>query len=230
MNQFKTTSITIARTDYGEADRIVTFLTRDHGKVRAMCKGVRKPKSKLAGGIELFGVSDTTFIKGKKDLDTLVSSRLDRHYGNIVRDIDKTMFGYEVLKIINKVLEDDASGDFFELLDDTLRALNTPELPLALAECSFLMRLMQLLGHEPNVTQDIKGKELEPDKNYRFSLDDMGFFEFDSGEYTRNHAKVLKLLAYNPPESIVKIKDVGKYLKDLWPLVKSMSKQYVVTF
>lgn len=230
MNQYKTTSITIARTDYGEADRIVTFLTSDKGKVRAMCKGVRKPKSKLAGGIELFGVSDTTFIKGKGAIDTLVSSRLDRHYGNIVKDIDKTMFGYEALKIINRVLEDETGQDFFDLLDDTLRALNTPNIPLALAESSYLIRLMQLLGHEPNVTADIKGNELDEAKKYQFSIDDMGFFESDAGTYTRNHAKVLKLLAYNPPESIVKIKDVGIYLTDLWPLIKTISKQYVVTF
>ncbi len=230
MNQIKTISITLQRTDYGEADRIVTFLTPDKGKVKAVCKGVRKPKSKLAGGIELFSVSDISFIKGKGDLGTLVSSRLVRHYGDIVKDIDKTMFGYDALKIINRVLEDEGGEDFFELLDDTMRALNTKTLPLALAECSFLMRLMQLLGHEPNVTHDIKGGDLSPEDTYQFSIDDMGFFKSENGPYTRNHAKVLKLLAYNPPESIVRVQDVSKYLTDLWPLVKSMSKQYVVTF
>jgi len=230
MNRFSTTSITLQRTDYGEADRIITFLTPDRGKVRAICKGTRKPKSKLAGGIELFSVSDTTFIQGKGSLDTLVSSRLLRHYGEIVKDIDKTMFGYEALKIINKVLEDEGGEEYFELLDDTLKTLNTPNLPLALAESSFLMRLMQLLGHEPNLTEDIKGNGLLPDKTYKFSIDDMAFFENERGEYTQDHAKVLRLLAHNPPSTVARVKEVGKYLTDLAPLIKTMSKQYVVTF
>jgi DNA repair protein RecO (recombination protein O) len=51
MRQFRTQAIILNRTDYGEADRIISFLTPDHGKVKAIAKAVRKSKSKLAGGI-----------------------------------------------------------------------------------------------------------------------------------------------------------------------------------
>jgi len=230
MNKFSAQCITLQRTDYGEADRIVTFLSREQGKVRAMCKGVRKPKSKLAGGIELFSVSDASFIKGKGDLDTLVSSRLIKHFGNIVADIDKTMFGYEALKIVNRVLEDEGGEEFFDLLEDTLKTLNTKELPIELAESSFYMRIMQMLGHEPNLVSDIKGNPLEKDKTYQFSLDDMAFFESERGEYTQNHAKVLRLLGHNSPDAVARITGLGGFLTTLTPLVKTMSKQYVVTF
>ncbi|MEK7561678.1 MAG: DNA repair protein RecO, partial [Patescibacteria group bacterium] len=81
MNRYITKGIVLSRTDYGEADRILSFLTIDHGKVRAIAKGVRKSKSKLAGGIELFSVSDLTLIIGRGELNTLISTRLVRHYG-----------------------------------------------------------------------------------------------------------------------------------------------------
>ncbi|HEX2615498.1 MAG TPA: DNA repair protein RecO, partial [Nitrososphaera sp.] len=61
MRRFRSDALVISRTNFGEADRILTFLTPNHGKVRGIAKGVRKPKSKLAGGIELFSVCDLLF-------------------------------------------------------------------------------------------------------------------------------------------------------------------------
>jgi len=86
VNQIVTTAIVLSRLNYGEADRIITVITPDNGKLRLMAKGVRRVKSKLAGGIELFIVSSLTFIKGKGDIGTLVSSRLQTHFSSIVTD------------------------------------------------------------------------------------------------------------------------------------------------
>jgi DNA repair protein RecO (recombination protein O) len=72
MKRFKTNGIILARTNYGEADRIITFLTPDHGKVKVIAKAVRKSKSKLAGGIELFSISQISFIIGRGEINTLV--------------------------------------------------------------------------------------------------------------------------------------------------------------
>src|SRR5689334_13497784 len=98
MRKLNTQGIVIARTNYGEAARIITFLTPDHGKLKVMAKGVRKSKSKLAGGIELFSVSHIGILKGKGEVDTLVSSRLIKHYGNIVKELDRTNLGYQLIK------------------------------------------------------------------------------------------------------------------------------------
>ena len=66
----KTEAVVLRSIRYGEADRIITFITPDRGKVKGIAKGVRKQKSKLAGGIELFSVSDISFIPGRRDIDT----------------------------------------------------------------------------------------------------------------------------------------------------------------
>ncbi len=141
MKQLTAQGVVLSRTEYGEADRIITFLTPDMGKVRVMAKGVRKQKSKLAGGVELFSISDITYIQGRGDLHTLVSSRLVTHYGNIVTDLDRTMFGYEMLKILTRVLEDEGGPEFYELLIVSLEILNNLQASKDLAECSFLLHL-----------------------------------------------------------------------------------------
>ena len=83
MKQLQTEGIVLSRTDYGEADRIINILTPEQGKIALMARGVRKPKSKLAGGIELFSISDISYIKGKGEIGTLISVRLKKHYANI---------------------------------------------------------------------------------------------------------------------------------------------------
>ena len=57
MKTYRTRAIVLRRTNYGEADRVVQLLTVE-GRRSVMARGVRKEKSKLAGGIELFAVSD----------------------------------------------------------------------------------------------------------------------------------------------------------------------------
>lgn len=230
MKQLNSTGVVITRTDYGEADRIITFLTPDQGKVRVMAKGVRRQKSKLAGGIELFSISDITYIIGRGDLHTLVSTRLEQHFGSIVKDIDRTMLGYEFLKIINRVLEDEGGEEYYNLLIAALSVLNTPKAPKDLAECWFLLQLMRLHGHLPNLTHDVKGGDLPKDGAFQFSIDDMAFFVSPAGQYTQNHIKLLRLVAHNPPENLLKVGGLTEYLTDLAPLVRNMARQYIITY
>ena len=230
MNQINAKGVVLTRTDYGEADRIITFLTPEKGKVRVMAKGVRKQKSKLAGGIELFSVSDITYIEGRKDLHTLVSSRLITHYGDIVTDIDRTMLGYEMLKIMNKILEDEGGQEFYHLLVQSLELLNDLSAPTGLAECSYLLQLMQLLGHLPNLTHDTHGDALPADGTFQFSFDDMSFFARDSAPFSQNHIKLLRMISHNPPASLKQVRGLQEYVKELAPLVRQMSRQYLVQF
>lgn len=230
MKQINAKAVVLSRIDYGEADRIITLLTPDTGKVRVMAKGVRRQKSKLAGGIELFSISDITYIQGRGDLHTLVSTRLITHFGNIVKDLDRTMFGYEMLKILGKVLEDEGGEEYYQLLVDSLGALDNLASPKDLAECSFLLHLMRLLGHLPNLTNDVKGGELPKDGSFQFSFDDMAFFTNDRGPFTQNHIKLLRLISHNPPKALLQVAKLADYLKDLAPLVRQMSRQYVVSF
>ena len=61
---YRTEAIVLRRTEFGEADRIVTFYTPEYGKLKAMAKGVRKPRSKLSGLVELFTHSTLLLSRG----------------------------------------------------------------------------------------------------------------------------------------------------------------------
>ena len=133
MKQQTTPAIILRRTNYGEADRIVTFLT-PIGKIRAMVKGVRRSKSKLAAGIELFSESTVTFLETRGDLARVVSTRLETHWDPIIGDLQRMMFGYEAMKMLDKIIEDEAGREYFDLLRATLDALADLDLPLVAVE------------------------------------------------------------------------------------------------
>lgn len=228
MRQFRTKCIILNRTDFGEADRIITFLTPDHGKVRAIAKGVRKTKSKLAGGIELFSVSDISFIPGKREIGTVVSTRLIDHYGRIVKDLDRTNTGYGFIKKLDKATEDAADGHYFSLLEESFKALDDSSINLGLVSVWFDAQLLRLGGHTPNLRTDRQGGKLDPDSKFDFNFDNMGFDPSTDGHFTKDHVKFLRLLfSDNRPEILAKVNGCQKLAAAAMAPVQSMLQLYI---
>ena len=226
--QFVTKGIVLTRTDYGEADRILSFLTADHGKVRAIAKGVRKSKSKLAGGIELFSISDLTLIVGRSELNTLISSRLVRHYGNIVKDIERTQLAYELLRIINRATEDEPEAAYFKLLDQSLAALDDPALDTGLTQLWFEMQLLKLAGHIPNLHTGSTGTKLADSKTYNVNLEQMSFEPASRGSLSANHIKFLRLgFRSDRPQNIQRVKGAAKLAEACAPIIQTMLRTHV---
>lgn len=226
MNQVATTAIVLARINYGEADKIITVITPDQGKLRLMARGVRKIKSKLAGGIELFSVSSVTYIPGKKDISTLVSTRLQTHFGHIVESIDRTMVAYDILKLLNQSTEDDSSIEFYELLLHSLSYLDDRQVDIVLARCWFMMQLLRINGYSPNLELTAEGKQLQVDTRYDFDFQDMSFYEKPNGKYTANHIKMLRLLHSEEPQKLQIIQGVDKVLGDIDQFIRQIMSRY----
>lgn len=226
--QILTVGMVLTRTDFQEAGRILTMLTPDHGKLRMIAKGVRRPRSKLAGGIELFSVSNITVLPGRGELGTLVSSRLQTHYGNIVKDIQRTMLGYELLKRMNKLTEDAAGQEYFDVLNRSFEGLNDLELPLELVELWFTMQLLKITGHAPNLKSDVAGEQLQANKTYLFEFDAMAFRQQAKAPFKANHIKLMRL-AYGTesPEVLKQVKDAASYAPDTLKLAISVLKLHV---
>lgn len=226
MNQLVTKAIILSRTDYGEADRILTLLTPDYGKLSLLAKGVRRVKSKLAGGIELFSISEITYIKGRGEVGTLVSTRLVKHYQHIVKDLDRTMTGYELIARLNKVTEDEPEPEYFELLRRTFEVLDNTSIPLSLIRFWFEAQLVRLSGHTPNLRTDAQGSELQPDKLYAFDIDSMSFVRAPQGLFGSKHIKLLRLIfADNGPELLTQISEIDELIIALEPLLHSLIRQ-----
>lgn len=224
-NQQVTEAIVLARTDYGEADRIITLLTPTAGKLRLMAKGVRRIKSKLAGGIELFSVTNVTYMRGRGDIGTLISSRLVTHYGHIVENIDRTMLGYELIKQLNKATEDEPEPEYFHLLQAAFEALDDSSISLELVRIWFTAQLLRLNGHSPNLQTDAQGERLVPNERYNFDFEHMAFAVApDSGRFTADHIKVLRLaFSGNPPAVLQRVGNIESLMQDVAPLISQMA-------
>lgn len=205
MKRFSTTAIILRRVDYGEADRIITFMTPENGKIAVIARGVRKQKSKLAGGIELFSESQVTIIGGKGNLDILASARLVEHYRNIITDYDRVTAAYEVIKIINDITEDEAGSEFYDVLKGSLEALNNLKLPTGFVVSWYKLNILRLLGSEPDLAKDSSGMKLVEGKNYIFNLNEGSFVYDADGTTNSNHIKSMRLLMTQSPEVIVKV-------------------------
>jgi DNA repair protein RecO len=205
-------AIILSRTDFGERDRIITFLTSKHGKLKAIAKAVRASKSKLAGGIELFAENELVLIVGRGDLCTLRSSRMSQFYGNITSDIDRSLFAYDCLKFINKFTVDEEGSEYYPYLIEVLRALNEKDNSLEQIKIWFYLKLLELRGVSPNLKTLSNQQPIPPGKKYNFDFDHQCFLLHEAGKYTQNHIKILRYFNYKKsfgpidkcPESLLK--------------------------
>ena len=230
MNRIVTKGIVLSRTNFGEADRILTFLTADHGKIRAIAKGVRKQKSKLAGGIEIFSISDLTFLEVRSEINTLMSSRLDKHYANIVKNLERTAAAYELIRLTNKVTEDAPEAAYFNLLNSGFIALDDDAIDLGLIQVWFAAQLLKIAGHMPNLRTDQAGKKLQTGKTYEFNFDTMGFQQSraEHDAFNADQIKFLRLLfSDNQPKTLQKVEGINALVAATAPTVQTMLATHI---
>lgn len=226
MRQITTPAIVLRRTNYGEADRIVSFLT-PAGKLNAIVKGVRRSKSRLAGGIELFSISSVTFMETRGDLARIISTRLETHFDAFLGDLTRMMFGYEAMKLMDKIIDGEAGPAYYELLKLTLEGLSDLELPLVSLEQWFYLRLLKLQGHEPNLKTDLEGKKLSEENLYEFSPEDMCFRQSSNGGFRADHVKIMRLSLTHQPGMLKQIKNSTELTESLRDLTKDMVNFYI---
>lgn len=217
MKQIRTEAIILRRTNYGEADRILKLLTPDQGVLSAIAKSVRKDKSKLAGGLELFATCDVTIIEGRGDLGIVTSARIKNFYGRILQDYDRMQFAYEAIKRVSTSVETVAELEFYELLAHTYASLDNLQIDWRLTEIWFRLKLAQLLGRGLNMHYDSAGNKLHEDKKYNFDIDEMGLSESPNGRFTAADIKFLRLASVKSPEVLGHIGGLDEVLENcLW--------------
>ncbi len=220
MKTERTRGIVLRRTNYREADRVVQFLT-PLGRRSVMARGVRREKSKLAGGIELFAVSDIVIGQGKGELGVLTSARLVHFYREIISDYDRMQFGYEVLKLVARASELVDESEWYDILAETLAALNVPSVDLRLIKTWFYLRYADMLGYALGLQYDIEGTRLKADTRYRYDIAEKGFSPSVQGEITADHIKLLRLIATKPLQALVQIGGIDDVLDTCLGLVRA---------
>ena len=165
-SDIRTQGYVLKRTNYGEADRILNIITPS-GKISAIAKSVRKSKSKLAGGIEMFTLVDFNIHKGHSGLGIVTGAKLVEYYGEILKDYQRMELAGLILKNINQAAENSDSMEFFSITDQSLKGLNSGW-NLKLIEVWFWLHLTRAIGEEINLYRDTNGKKLIENKIYDF--------------------------------------------------------------
>ncbi len=211
MKTERTQAIVLRRTNYGEADRILQLLT-PNGRRSVMARGVRKEKSKLAGGIELFAISDVVITAGRGDLGILTSAKLVHFYRHIIEDYDRLQFGYMAIKLIARASETVDEPEWFDALSEILMALDARTIPLELTQAWFYVRYSALLGHALNLELDIDGNKLQSDETYRYDVSEQGLRPMAGAELTAEHIKVLRLVSTKSLRVLAQVGGMGAVL------------------
>lgn len=158
-----TKAIVIRNQILAEADKIITFYTLKFGKVRAVAKGARKPKSRYSGCLELLSCGDLLFFaRPNKELHSINSFDISESFFQIREDLTKIACGSYMAELVDKISqENQADTQIFGLLHLTLLAMKNAQDPELLLR-AFEINLLSLCGFEPELGNCVKcGAELE---------------------------------------------------------------------
>ena len=219
MKTITTRAIVLRRTNYGEADRILQLLTPE-GRRSVMARGVRKQKSKLAGGIELFAICDVVLGEGRGQLGVLASSRLVHFYRHIIEDYDRLQFGYFAIGQVTKASENVDEPEWFDLLSEVFMGLDAMTIPLSLTQTWFYLKYAGLLGHQLNLEIDTNGEKLMSERSYRYDVGEQGLRELPSGELTAAHIKLLRLISTRSIKILAQIGGVDEILPSVFQVAR----------
>ena len=162
---YQTEAIIIKKTRLGEADRILTLYTPHLGKIQAVAKGVRRPRSKLAGHLELLTHSQVSLARGR-NLDTLIGSQTINSFLPLKSNLWLSACALYATELVNQFTADHIENrPLFHLLLNTMHNLcQTGGNELALRY--FELHLLEEVGYRPQLRHCVScQRPLEPTTN-----------------------------------------------------------------
>jgi DNA repair protein RecO (recombination protein O) len=206
MSYYKTEGIVLRRTNLGEADRIITFLTPDHGKLKAVAKGVRRIKSRMAGHLELFSRVNLMLATGR-NLDIITSARLADAVNANPADYNNVSYGYLFAEMLDRLLDEGVENTELYQTVQTAYAHLAASGPSALLELAFKLRLLNGLGYHPYLDGCTVCHTATSDVDYYFSLSAGGIVDANcvidrSHPLSLNQIKLWRLILAHPLEQV----------------------------
>lgn len=168
MSLYRDTAVVLRVQKLGEADRIVTLLTRKHGKVRAVAKGVRRTRSRWGARLEPFNHVDVQCYTGRS-LDVITQAQtVDAFGAGIVGDYPRYTAGCAILETADRLVAEEGEPTMrvYLLLVGAIRAMAGRERDPSLVLDAFLLRAMSHAGWAPAITECAKCAEPGPHRAF----------------------------------------------------------------
>ena len=172
MPSHKTEAIVIQSMDFGERDKLVTFLTKKFGKLKGIAKGAKNSKKRFSGTLEIFShVSLDFFVKENLGLARIESVSLIDPFSKIHESIEKVTYASYFSELVNEMVgEREENRSIFTLLLYFLKLLHHEKINEDYLRI-FEVRLLTLLGYQPQLEKCLICEvEIGPDTLNWFSL------------------------------------------------------------
>lgn len=228
---YQTEAVIIKKTRLGEADSILTMYTPELGKIQGFAKSLRRPRSKMAGHLELLTHSKVSLARGR-NLDTITGGQTITGFLPLKNDLWLTSCGLYAIELVNQfTAEHDSHPKLYHLLLDTLSNLCREETDKESVLRYFEMHLLGEVGYRPQLQRCITCKSpLQPVTNY-FSPTAGGALCSDCGPQqslsyplTVNALKVLRFLQENDYETANRLKIDHELSRELETIMRSHIK------
>ena len=216
----KTLAYVLRRTNYGEADRILNLITPG-GKKSVIVKGVRREKSKLAGGVEMFSLVELNIHQGKSEMGVVTSARMLKYHGRLVTDLNKMTLAGEILKRISLASEGATSEEFFRITRESLTGLDDG-IDERVVEAWFVMNLLETSGDEVNLHRDESGEKLAVDKRYDWDAMEKAFLERENGDFGADEIKILRLMVAAELRLVARVKNLDMWIDKILNFVRML--------
>ncbi|WP_016697786.1 DNA repair protein RecO [Actinoalloteichus spitiensis] len=168
MSLYRDTGVVLRVQKLGEADRIITLLTRRHGKIRAVGKGVRRTMSRFGARLEPFGHVDLQLYTGRTlDVVTQVQT-LDAFGAGLVGDYERYTAASAVLEAADRLTPEERTPAMriYLLVVGALRTLANGEREPTLVLDAFLLRAMTQAGWAPALLECARCGEPGPHRAF----------------------------------------------------------------
>lgn len=159
---YRTEGIVIRRSNIGEADRILTLYTPTRGKLRAVIKGVRRPRSHMAGHVELLNHSTFLLARGR-NLDIITQAQALATFNTLRQDLERIGWGCYAAELLEQMSPERADNyPAFQLLREALERLDQGR-NAELVVRSYELHLLNYMGFRPQVWRCVScNAELSP--------------------------------------------------------------------
>ncbi len=156
MSVFKAEAIVLKQFDLGEADKIITFYTKENGKIRAVARGVRKARSSISGLVLPFSYNLVTFYRGRS-LDRINQIENIFSFSRLREDLSLMAYASFMAELVEKVsLEDQPNQELFSLLLASFHhLLKNGKERYNYIELTFKVHLLVILGLKPEINKCI---------------------------------------------------------------------------
>jgi len=147
---FRDTGVVLRTYRLGEADRIIVLMTEQHGKVRAVAKGVRRTSSKFGARLEPLTHVDLLLWQGRSDLDIVNQVEVIETFRAVREDLSRVAKGLALLEVTDQIAQErHPDRRLFAMLVGALRALSNNDADPTLLAPAFFLKVLVLEGAMP---------------------------------------------------------------------------------